>query len=350
MKKLSVILALSMSMCLLSSCGTESEMTSGKTSLDKTPSDKITTSEAASSETTSAVTSSAGKSSGGTSSAESSSVESKSSKSSQNVAESSCSLSLYADFGSDDVKKYTYDYNGGGESPEDYAAALSGLTGLDFVITAAWHGTDLYVDWNSKSTLISGLDDREQKQEFFFYDHDSLSWFMMDSLWQTLQMNFDINNIYYTMDGGKELTPMDLSPISSIPADSPYATSNYYKYSNTPENEQAADNYLGTWGCGRATLNISVNEDGAYQAKISWADSAFAHTEWVYILYFDTMSKEMVCNNNAVRTYYEYKDGNSEPEITVMYTDGSGSFFLSDGVITWYDAEENCGEGMEFVK
>ena len=155
MKKLSVILALSMSMCLLSSCGTESEMTSGKTSLDKTPSDKITTSEAASSETTSAGTSSAGKSSGGTSSAESSSVESKSSKSSQNVAESSCSLSLYADFGSDDVKKYTYDYNGGGESPEDYAAALSGLTGLDFVITAVWHGTDLYVDWNSKSTLIS---------------------------------------------------------------------------------------------------------------------------------------------------------------------------------------------------
>ena len=152
------------------------------------------------------------------------------------------------------------------------------------------------------------------------------------------------------MDGGKELTPMDLSPISSIPADSPYATSNYYKYSNTPENEQAADNYLGTWGCGRATLNISVNEGGAYQAKISWADSAFAHTEWVYILYFDTMSKEMVCTNNAVRTYYEYKDGNSEPETTVMYTDGSGSFFLSDGVITWYDAEENCGEGMEFVK
>lgn len=114
--------------------------------------------------------------------------------------------------------------------------------------------------------------------------------------------------------------------------------------------EEPAENYLGTWGCGRATLNISDNGDGTYQGKITWADSAFAYVEWVYILAFDADSQCMVCNKNAVKTYYEYKNENSEPEATVMYTGGSGSFYLENGVITWYDAEEDRGEDMGFVK
>ena len=58
----------------------------------------------------------------------------------------------------------------------------------------------------------------------------------------------------------------------------------------------------------------------------------------------------MVCNENAVKKYYEYKDGNSNPEVNVMYDNGSGSFTLRNGVITWYDAEENIGEDMQFIK
>lgn len=241
MKKTSIILALSMSVCVLTACG-------NGTISNETASSTINSSEttasgmnAAESSLNSSETVSNGSNSAGSAGA------------SQNGAESTGSLKLYADYGYD-IKEYTYNYSGSDKTPEVYAAALSELTGLDFIITATWYGTDLYVDWNSKSTLIAGLDNREQKQEFFFYDHASLSWFMMDSLWQTLLMNFDINDIYYTMNGGDALTPMDLYPISSIPTDSPYYRSTYYKETTDEAADGGADtaryseeDYSGYW-------------------------------------------------------------------------------------------------------
>lgn len=112
----------------------------------------------------------------------------------------------------------------------------------------------------------------------------------------------------------------------------------------------AEENYVGTWGCGRATLNISGNDDGTYLGKITWSDSAFAYVEWIYPLTYDEESQSMVCDGNAVKTYYECRSEDSEPDATVMYTGGSGSFYEENGVITWYDAEENIGEDMQFVK
>ncbi|MGN0665281.1 MAG: hypothetical protein ACI4KF_02010 [Huintestinicola sp.] len=347
MKIQSMILTLCMSMWLLAACGSE------------TLSNETTSSETTSSETTSGETTS-----GETTSSELHSDESNSSESpesSQSEAENSDPVVLYAVYGYTEIgyeiNEYTYD-NGGNMNADVFADGLSELTGLDFIITASQTDDGLIVDWDSNSTLIAGLNGREQNQEFFFYDHDSLSWFMMDSLWHTLSENLGTENIYYTMDGGKELTPKDLYPISSIPSDSPYMGSIFYHThsdvqgddGNTSENTQTAENYLGIWSCGRATLNISDNGDGTYQGEITWADSAFEDTEWVYILTFDADSQSMVCNNNAVKTYYEYKDEAPEPETTVMYTGGSGSFYLENGVITWYDAEEGCGEDMEFVK
>lgn len=112
----------------------------------------------------------------------------------------------------------------------------------------------------------------------------------------------------------------------------------------------AEENYVGIWGCGRATLCISVNDDGSYLGKITWADSAFAYVEWIYPLTYDAESGKMVCNGNASKTYYEYKEENSDPVSEVMYTGGNGSFYSENGIITWYDDEENKGEDMEFKK
>ena len=110
----------------------------------------------------------------------------------------------------------------------------------------------------------------------------------------------------------------------------------------------AEEDYLGTWGCNRATLTIYSNGDGTYLGTVTWSDSAFAYVEWTYTLSYE--NGIMVCNENAVKKYYEYKDGNPNPEVNVMYDNGSGSFTLRNGVITWYDAEENLGEDMEFIK
>lgn len=112
----------------------------------------------------------------------------------------------------------------------------------------------------------------------------------------------------------------------------------------------AYEKYVGTWGCGRATLTVSENDDGTYLGIIDWADSAFAYVEWVYTLTYDTESQSMVCNGSATKTYYQYEDENPLPLSDVMYTNGSGSFYAENDVLIWNDEEENCGEDMEFVR
>ncbi|MGI5844729.1 MAG: hypothetical protein ACOX9B_11190 [Candidatus Xenobium sp.] len=112
-------------------------------------------------------------------------------------------------------------------TPEELASALSRWTGLDFTVKITLKKDAILVDWAPGSTLISNLDDREQKKGFHFFDADSMRWFMMDSLWRTLKGAFD-KEVYYTMNGGKQLEFDDLSPIKVFPADVPYMGSPFY--------------------------------------------------------------------------------------------------------------------------
>ena len=107
------------------------------------------------------------------------------------------------------------------------AECLSQWTGLDFTLNSAVvNGTTAHVDWAPDSTLIAGLDDREQKEDFF--DEESLRWFMLDSLWRTLTENLDVTEVYYTMDGGEKLTLAGLNPVDTFPAEEPYKGSAFY--------------------------------------------------------------------------------------------------------------------------
>lgn len=82
------------------------------------------------------------------------------------------------------------------------ADELSSWTGLDFYLNhVRIEGETATVDWSASSTLISGLGDKTQKEDFYFHDAVSLNWFMMDSLAQTLKQNFDITTVYYNTDG-----------------------------------------------------------------------------------------------------------------------------------------------------
>lgn len=130
---------------------------------------------------------------------------------------------LYAVFYTDGVEEYPIEYIGAQKIAEELAQELSELTGPDFTITASRVEDGWIVDWAADSTLVAGLDDREQKEEFFFFDYDSQCWFMMDSLWRTLTENLDAENIYYTMDGGQELVlEKPSSSINTFPSDVPY--------------------------------------------------------------------------------------------------------------------------------
>ncbi|MGI5885262.1 MAG: hypothetical protein ACOX83_09935 [Candidatus Spyradocola sp.] len=108
------------------------------------------------------------------------------------------------------------------------ADALSAWTGLDFTLQAATlEGNALTVDWAADSTLVAGLDDREQKEDFHFLDADSLRWFMLDSLYRTLSENLEVESIFYTMDGGQELVLEGLAPVQAFPLGEPYQGSAY---------------------------------------------------------------------------------------------------------------------------
>lgn len=127
-----------------------------------------------------------------------------------------------------DIKEYTFEYFGE-LTAEVLADGLSKLTGLDFKISITDGRDDwLSVDWAKDSTLVANLGDREQKEEFHFFDADSMRWFMMDSLWLTLTKNLNKEKIYYTMDGSEELMFEELYPVNVFPAEQEYMGSAFF--------------------------------------------------------------------------------------------------------------------------
>ncbi len=136
-------------------------------------------------------------------------------------------LESYVDAANTNIKskKITLDQ----VTAEALAKELSAWTGLDYTLNKVTMGKDaIVVDWSPKSTLIANLDDRKQKEEFFFFDADSMRWFMLESLYHTLSKNFKNIPIYYTMDGGKVLSFEELSLLKSFPKDKPYKGKMFY--------------------------------------------------------------------------------------------------------------------------
>ncbi len=124
---------------------------------------------------------------------------------------------------------------------EDIIDGLSSWSGLDFKVTLSNHEENgVIVDWAADSTLVAGLDDREQKEDFFFFDQESLRWFMMDSMYRTLQEALH-EEVYYTMDGGKELIFDELYPVNVFPSDIPYMGSAFYFAHEDGQGDESED-------------------------------------------------------------------------------------------------------------
>lgn len=137
--------------------------------------------------------------------------------------------------GAEGIEEYSYAYDdseGDGPSVQDMADGLDELTGLDFTLQGeAIEGDIITIDWSKDSTLVANLDDRQQKEEFHFFDYDSLAWFMLDSLWQTIIKNMPKmaeQDIYFTMNGGKSLKLPNLSPPMDFTLETPYMGSAFY--------------------------------------------------------------------------------------------------------------------------
>lgn len=124
-----------------------------------------------------------------------------------------------------------------------------------------------------------------------------------------------------------------------------YAENNYEA---TSEGVQA-DDYLGVWGCGRCTAVVSREASGGYLVEIQWASSAAEGSRWTYHCTYDNFGALLFSDDNGTRTDYAYteKGASSNKEI---YNDGSSTFVLREGVLTWQDKKENSGNPLEFMK
>ncbi len=156
---------------------------------------------------------------------------------------------------------------------ENLANGLSELTGLNFAINdATISGNNAVIDWSSDSTLIAGLGDTQQKDEFFVYENVSLNWLMMDSLYLTVINNFDVDNIYYTMNGGQPLNLPDMGTDSIFPLENPYYASPYYfgdvDYFSMVNINKAIYNTAGIWHIDgdENAARIEFNGMGSYVA------------------------------------------------------------------------------------
>ena len=106
------------------------------------------------------------------------------------------------------------------------------------------------------------------------------------------------------------------------------------------------EEFVGIWGCGRATLTIDQTSDTEFHASIWWGASAFAHVEWDYPLVYQ--DGKLVCEQQGTKTYVEYTDAESDPTTTVEYTDGSAEFSFKGAGIFWNDLTEHSADDMLF--
>lgn len=261
MKKARIILTMSMVMCLLTACGG----TSGSgTETTTTVASETTVSAAVSETVTESVTEAAAESSETTT---------------QTEAENAQAEVLYAVFAADDVREYPVENTGAKKTAEELAAALTELTGLDFTVTVTTVDEGLVVDWSADSTLVAGLDDREQKEEFHFFDNVSLNWFMMDSLCHTLTENLGVEIVYYTMDGGEELVVKEMPSSAVFPVDVPYLGSDFYMAHDNENSEFARTR--GLWRLDGATDTASIEMDGLGEFIMYYASGAVEATGYI---------------------------------------------------------------------
>ncbi|WP_312700846.1 hypothetical protein [Sedimentibacter sp.] len=144
---------------------------------------------------------------------------------------------LIADFAdgpdSTNCREYTWEYEGALDIAV-LSDGLSSTTGLDFFVNGEIAGDKAFIAWLDAGTLVAGLGDREQKEEFFFYDSVSLNWFMMDSMATTIKTNFpEVTEVYFSGENGEPVmfpNPEDMASqgLPILPVDLPYEGSAFF--------------------------------------------------------------------------------------------------------------------------
>ena len=112
-----------------------------------------------------------------------------------------------------------------------------------------------------------------------------------------------------------------------------------------------AQAFVGRWGCGRATIDITDNQDGSYAVEITWGSSAWECAEWHYACTYDGETKKMHTYEPGTMAVVTYDEGGEIASTATRYEDGEAAFYIDeDGMLIWEDAKENAGEDMRFER
>ena len=106
--------------------------------------------------------------------------------------------------------------------------ALAGATGIPFSFTLTWQGETCTVAWQQDSALWTQQMPQGQEPDYLFYDADLLRWFLLDTVWQTLQQEFGAEEVYYCDADGQPLQLADLWPLEHFDLSQPYRGSGWY--------------------------------------------------------------------------------------------------------------------------
>lgn len=113
-------------------------------------------------------------------------------------------------------------------------------------------------------------------------------------------------------------------------------------------------NYIGDYGCGRATMTIEAadGETGA-NVLVTWGSSAAETSQWQMSGEFDADTKT-ITYSNGVRTDIVYKDEGDIDTETEVYNDGTGTITFTDDeenavtTLVWKDDKEDVANDMVF--
>ena len=99
----------------------------------------------------------------------------------------------------------------------------------------------------------------------------------------------------------------------------------------------------------RAGLDVTGVDDGKYTFVVHWSSSAAEYTEWECTGVYNEATGGYDYTDGAKREVV-YQDENSDPDVTVLYSDSTGTFALAGDRIVWSDAKDpETAAGRVFI-
>lgn len=109
-------------------------------------------------------------------------------------------------------------------------------------------------------------------------------------------------------------------------------------------------NFIGIYGCGRATMKVEADGMDGARISVTWAGSAFESGEWTMSGKFD-MDTLTVEYADCVKKDVVYKDEGVIESETVEYENGTGSITFREGnplALIWKDDQEHIADDSVF--